>query len=109
MNVLRFYDELPDMECLSGDTLPAFTIGVDADTTGCSMQLILAERDGDQVVYKDCTQVDGGFSVQLTSAETAGLSGVYELHFSMTDGNGLVYRKLTGVLTVHPAPKGGIA
>ena len=107
MNVLRFYEELPDMECLSGDTLPAFTIGVDTDTTGCSMQLILAERDGDQVVYNDCTQVDGGFSVQLTSAETTGLSGVYELHFCMTDADGLCYRKLAGTLIV--IPRGGTA
>ncbi len=105
MNVLRFYDHLPDMECLSGDTLPVFTVSVDTDVTGCSMQLILANTDGEQVVCKDCAQVGGGFSVQLTSTDTARMSGVYQLQFCLKDAGGLCYRKLAGTLTV--IPKGG--
>ena len=30
--MIVFYDKMPDMECLAGDTLPTFTISVDADS-----------------------------------------------------------------------------
>lgn len=93
------------MECLACDTLPEFVVGVDTDTTGCSMQLLLTDQDGKQVACKECVQADGRFTVQLTSADTTGLSGVYQLQFCMTDIGGLCYRKLAGTLTI--VPKGG--
>lgn len=107
--MVKFYDELPAMACLAGDTLPVFTIAVDSDVTGCTMVMQLEEQriPGSICMTKPCALSDGVFTVQLTSTDTANLQGAYNLHFVMTDTGGLVYRKLTGVLTVNPVPKGG--
>ncbi len=109
-----FYDDFGEMECLAGDTLPGFEVGVETDAgeslTGCSMQLILTEwsRKDKAVVCKSCAQLpDGsGFVGALTSEDTARLAGVFMMHFRLIDANGLSQRKLAGVLTVKPCAQG---
>lgn len=107
---MRFYSRLPDMECLSGDTLPAFHIRVSgADLAGASMQLILARREAmtAAVLVKECTAESGGFIVQLTSEDTSALiEGTYSIHFRL-DVSGLSFRKLAGEIYVRKVPNGG--
>jgi len=110
-----FYDDFGEMECLAGDTLPTFEIGVELEEgetlTGYSMQLILADwgQKDTAVLCKTCTPMteDDGFTCTLTSADTAALSGVFQMHFRMVDEDGLSQRKLAGALTVLPVPQGG--
>ena len=71
---MNFYTKLPDMECLSGDTLPAFHIQVTGGVlASATMKIILARKQTPDIpaVTKDCTAETGGFSVQLTEAEKA--------------------------------------
>lgn len=111
MQPVRFYDKLPTMECLQGDTLEVFQIyvsGIDS-LEGCSMQVLLEDQKflGVDKVIKDCILSDSGcFEVQLTSSETAKLYGIYNLHFRMKDAEGLNYRKLAGTLIVKRAVQG---
>jgi|GEM_PF-686363 hypothetical protein rflaF_05894 len=103
-----FYDKLPDMECLSGDTLPDFTISVDTDNdlSGCRMQLILARSNAPEtcVVCKECDPVKGGFTVRLESSDTVKLGeDTYDMHFRLIAPDGKSYRKLAGSLYVHTA------
>ena len=115
MNRITFYERIPDMVCLAGDTLPTFVVTVDLDEgetlDGCSMQLIVNDYQDHStaVLCRDCTALpDGtGFAYTLTSSDTAGLSGVFELHFRLIDADGLSQRKLYGILTVNPCPQGG--
>lgn len=109
---MKFYNKLPDMECIAGDTLPTFTISVSSEDelTGCSMQVILARCTSPDIsaICKDCTLVDESFRVQLTSDDTGTLSeGAYDIHFRFIGANGLSYRKLIGKLYVHSAAHGG--
>lgn len=100
---MNFYEKLPDMECLSGDTLPAFHVQVDEDVSGATMQIILARKETPDVavVIKDCTAETGGFVVQLTSDETADLvEGTHIVLFELTQ-NGKKLRKLVGEIYVH--------
>ena len=74
MKRIVFYDDFGEMECLAGDTLPGFEVGVEMDEgedlTGCSMQLILAEwsTKDKTALCKTCTAMrDGsGFVGTLT-------------------------------------------
>ncbi len=110
MQIIRFYDRMPTMECLQGDTLDEFEISVDDfdSLDGCTMQLILEDQKllGTAKKTKDCTLSDGCFKVQLTSADTSGLHGVYNMHFRMKDTNGLSHRKLAGILIVKRTVQG---
>lgn len=106
-----FYDKLPDMECLSGDTLPDFTISVDSEGSleGCRMQLILANSHTPDIcaVCKDCTLTDDGFTVQLDSSDTKKLAeDTYDIHFRLITPDGKSYRKLSGSLYVHTSAQG---
>lgn len=106
-----FYDKIPDMECLSGDTLPDFTISVESEEslTGCRMQLILADSHTPDrcVLCKECTPTEDGFSVQLDSSDTKGLTeGTYNIHFRLITPDGKSYRKLSGSIYVHTAAQG---
>lgn len=106
---MKFYSKIQDMECLSGDTLPAFHVQVEADgLTGCTMQIVLAESHppGTVVLTKDCTAEAGGFAVQLTSEDTSSLTeGTYIIHFKLVK-DGLSYKKLVGRLYVHSVAGG---
>ena len=100
---MNFYDKLPDMECLSGDTLPAFHVQVDENVSGATMQIILARKETPDVavVIKDCTAETGGFVVQLTNAETKDLlEGTYVMLFELSQDD-LKLKKLVGNLYVH--------
>lgn len=106
-----FYDKLPDMECLSGDTLPDFTISVDSDNdlSGCRMQLILARYNAPEtcVVCKECKPINGGFTVCLESSDTVKLGeDTYDMHFCLITPDGKLYRRLAGSLYVHTAAQG---
>lgn len=112
---MYFYDRLDEMECLAGDTLPCFVVGVETaegeTLDGCTMQLLLAPWDEPEraAVSKTCTATEDGkgFAVTLTSTDTAGLAGVFRLHFCLTNAAGLHQRKLAGVLTVRACVQGG--
>ncbi len=112
--MIDFYDKLPDMRCIAGDTLPTFVVSVDADSlTGCRMQLIVAKSSDPTtaVICKECelVEVDGEecFAVTLTSEDTGTLSeGIYILHFRFIGADGLDYRKLCGQMYVSAAAKG---
>lgn len=108
-----FYDKMPDMECLSGDTLPEFEVDVEVDSggslSGCSMQVIVARSDEPQtaVICKSCEQTESGFAVTLTSEDTSRLGEYsYDIHFRLIDPDGNSYRKLFGRLYVHTAARG---
>ena len=107
---MKFYNKIPDMECLAGDTFPVFNVKIDADDlSGCSMQIIVALSNdpNNAVICKECTVIEGGFSVQLTSDDTAGLiSDMYDIHFRLIDSEGQSYRKLAGKLWVTAAAEG---
>ena len=104
---IKFYDKIQDMECLQGDTLDTFSVemGENTDLTGASMMLIVENQDG-LVLPKACTLSGQTFSVQLTSEDTANLTGLYQLHFCLTDADGLKYRKIVGTLHVSKAAQG---
>ena len=107
---IQFYQKLPEMECLAGDTLPEFLIRTSLDdVSGCTMQLIIEDQKtpGAVALSKNCSLSDEVFHVQLTSEDTAGLLGVYRLHLCMTDSGGLKYRKLAGTLIVRQTALGG--
>lgn len=105
---VKFYEILPEMECLQGDTLPAFLIEAEGTDPDMHMYLILASQYKPQmtVVRKECTATGNGFQVQLTSEETKTLRGTYQLHFCLS-ANGLKYKKIAGILNVIPVAEGG--
>lgn len=107
-----FFDKLPDMECLSGDTLPDFIISVESEDSleGCRMQLILADSHTPNIcaVCKECALTDDGFRVRLDSSDTKKLAEeTYNIHFRLITPDGRSYRKLSGSLYVHTAAQGG--
>ncbi len=107
MQKIQFYQEIPDVVCLQGDTLSPFCIKPElSDLSGYSMCLIL-EKDGGIVIQKSCTLEEDAFYVQLTSQDTAALNGSYRMHFRLTDASGLFYRKLTGTFKVVQIAQGG--
>lgn len=111
MSSISFYDRLPDMECLSGDTLPEFIIEIEGDIpAGSTLQLILARSDDptDTVVVKEAAKTAEGYKVQLTSDDTLALyEGVYFITFRLSDDNtGLRYLKLRGSLYVRATAQG---
>lgn len=106
-----FFDRLPDMECLRGDTLGNFVISAESDDfTNCRMQVIIAKKEAPAaaLICKECELSNGEFHVLITSSDTEKLSeGAYIMHFRLIDGNGFSYRKLAGNLYVYQAAQGG--
>ena len=106
-----FFNNIGEMVCLAGDTLPEITVTVEdaGSLTGTAMYLILSEwSDPDvAVLRKACSLLsDGtGFSVVLDSSDTRGLSGVFRMQFRLIDTNDKCHNKLYGVLTVRPCPQ----
>lgn len=73
-----FFDRLPDMECLRGDTLGNFVIPADTgDFADCSMQVIIAGKNAPAaaLICKECELSDGEFHVLISSSDTMQLSG----------------------------------
>lgn len=110
---MKFYGQMHDMECLSGDTLPVFDVEVEVgkgSLTGGTMNIIVAKSDSPQIplINKACDATEDGFCVQLDSYDTAGLmEGTYDMHFKFTASDGNCYRKLFGKLYVHTVAQGG--
>lgn len=106
-----FFDRLPDMECLRGDTLGNFVISADTGSfDGCRMQVIIARKDTPAVavICKECELSGGEFHVLISSNDTLELrEGTHIIHFRLIDENGLSYRKLAGNLYVHQTAQGG--
>lgn len=109
MDTIKFYEELPAMECFSGDTIPAFEIkpvGITGYSSGTMVMLMEDHKlPGVVVLSKTASFVEDTilgqhFHVQLTSADTSQLCGTYRLHFIMTV-SGTDYEKLTGTLHVR--------
>ena len=109
MKTVRFYNEISDMECLQGDTLPEFHISIEnaSDFSGLSMILESLDFPEQAVLTKSGTASDGGFTVRLTSEDTQNLSGVYRFHICLTDNNGLKYKKIEGTMNIIPVAEGG--
>lgn len=108
--MMKFYNEIPDMELLSGDTLPAFHVQVEGTIpSGSTMECIISKSTAPTVavITKECSTESGGFVVQLTSEDTTSLiEGSYLIHFRLISGD-LSFRKLAGMMYVHSAPIGG--
>lgn len=108
--MIAFYDKLPDMECLSGDTLGTFRISPESGNfSGCRMQIIITRHDSPKlsVICKECDLNNNSFSVKLTSEDTAILrEGTHFIHFRLIDSNGLSHRKLAGRMYVHDTAQG---
>lgn len=114
MEKTYFYDELPPMECFSGDTLPVFEIKPDGITLANNAQMVLLLEDhktpGAVALSASCEMVEDTilgkhFRVQLGSSDTSDLCGTYRLHFILTQ-SGDEYEKLTGTLVVRPKVRG---
>lgn len=107
---MKFYDKLPDMEFLSGDTLPAFHVQVEGTMqSGSTMECIISKSTAPTtaVITKECTAESGGFVVQLTSEDTTSLiEGTYLIHFRLISDD-LSFRKLMGTMYVHSVAVGG--
>jgi len=119
-----FFQDFKDMECLQGDTLPVFSVQTQipfADRGNYSMVLILESDNlhdaGTRILQKNCTASvwtddtdeteKTNFSVQITSEDTKKLSGVYKMHFRLTDENTLEYAKICGTLHVRRTAQKG--
>lgn len=104
---MKFFDEIGELTCIAGDTLPVFEIEADLEKTdGYGMAFILADEciPDAAVLCKECTADGKLFTVQLTSTETAVLDGIYNIIFSLTDPDDNTLRKLVGKLLVLSAP-----
>lgn len=104
--MLTFYDKIPDMECIQGDTLPVFKISVDGNQVGGSMFLLIAPKNDPTRAAAEikASATKNGFAVQITSRETSLLTeGTYLLVFCLVS-DGLCYKKLAGFMRVSAAP-----
>lgn len=107
--MLTFYDEIPDMRMIAGDTLPVFNIAVDTSgVENCTMHCIVT-KSGDTStadICKECFATQTGFAVQLTSSDTSRLSeGIHTIIFKLSAG-GCDYIKLKGKLSVSVIARG---
>lgn len=108
-----FFNSAPPMRGYRGDTFPVFYVAVDWNYSldGCTMDIILEPKytPGNVVLQKECYKYhstdEDGFSVQLTSDETAALSGVYNVYFVMRDQNDKTHIKLHITLEVLECPE----
>lgn len=105
MATIKSFNEIPDIECLSGDTLDEMEITIDgmSELTNPTMKCIISKRGSENsvLVTKDCTATSTGFTVQLTSSDTQQLRGAYWLDFVLT-ASGIKFKRLRGCLIVHP-------
>jgi hypothetical protein len=102
------------MRGYAGDTFPTFRVAVTGISTSlCTMRLDIENKyTPGQVVFTKAGvwYTDGdesGFDFQLTSAETAELSGDYMIHFVLSDDSGHDYIRLDGALQVLDYPESG--
>ena len=103
--MIRFYHKLPDMECLAGDTLPAFVVRIEGDeASNGTMKMILSRSDQPDtpVIIKECVYKADGFKVQLTNDDTSALSEhIYIICFVYRSDEGTEFRKAAGKIYIH--------
>lgn len=106
-----FFDESEALQGYQRDTFPEFKISVNDPnvSSSWSMRLVMEyySSPGTAVFSKQCTYSDTDgvvFYVQLDTEDTKQLCGSYNMHFILTDPNGLEYHRLTVLLTVIPSP-----
>ena len=109
---MKFYSDIPSMECLAGDTLDTFEVDVenlaDYQNPKAHVQLSRINEPTAIELWKECSLSETGFSVSITSADTEKLKGCYYMDFIITScGNH--YKKLRGILHVYPHVMGDIS
>ena len=112
-DTLDFFSSAPPMRGFRGDTFPVFYVAVDWNYSldSCSMDIVLEPKytPGTAVLTKACSKYsrtdEEGFTVQLTSDETANLLGVYNVFFIMKDQNDKRHIKLHITLEVLECPE----
>lgn len=109
--MIRYYDKIPDMECLTGDASPVFNIEVETeyDLSSCTLFLVLAKATDPTLalITKECEFYDNVFRAQLTSTDTASLSeGIYHIFFSLHTPDDLKHKKLYGSIYVRSSASG---
>ncbi|MBR0340748.1 MAG: hypothetical protein IJH64_00585 [Oscillospiraceae bacterium] len=110
MNIKSF-NQIPEIECLSGDTLDTMEISVEGleNLTSPTMHAVISKRgvESSILVKKECTMnaYGTGFTVVIDSNDTTQLRGAYWLDFILTADN-LTYKRLRGCLVVYPQYKG---
>jgi hypothetical protein len=109
---IDFFATAPAMRGFQGSTLPVFRVVVTGmELDGCSMRLVIEPRykPGTAALTKSCSYFtagqEEGYSVLLTSTDTANLLGVYNGYFILTDGDGKDYKNLCVPLEILPFPK----
>lgn len=102
----------PAMRGFQGSTLPVFRVVVTGmELDGCSMRLVIEPRykPGTAVLTKSCSHFtagqEEGYSVMLTSTDTAELLGVYNGYFVLTDANSKEYWNLYVPIEVLASPE----
>ncbi|MCR4644528.1 MAG: hypothetical protein K5695_03845 [Oscillospiraceae bacterium] len=109
METTYFYNELPAMECFSGDTLPAFHIVPEGITLADNARMTLLIEDHNapgavalskSMTVSEDTVYGKHFYAKLSSSDTSALCGTYRLHFILIQ-SGAEYEKLTGTLHVR--------
>ena len=109
---MDFFKRTEHMRGLAGDTFPVWRVTVTGIGSSSDYEMRMELEDkykpGNVVLTKACSAAHGdseGYTVQLTSTDTAKLSGVYRVHFIMTDNDGYEYRKLVGCLEILDVPE----
>lgn len=109
MDKFTFYNKIPEMECLAGDTLDTMEITVEGveNLTDPTMKVVISKRGQENkiLVNKSCTATEDGFAVVIDSDDTESLNGAYWIDFILT-ADGFSYKRLRGCLIVHPQYKG---
>lgn len=103
-----FYNRLPVMHMLSGDTSKTFTIEVEGEITeDAAMQLMIASQTfPDKVLHTiDCERSGNLFAVRIPNRISASMHGTYYLDFRLTTGS-MVYKRIRGLLEVAASPTG---
>ena len=109
---MDFFSVCEPLRGYQGSTFPRFRVRVTGmNLTNCSMRLVLEEKynPGEYVMRRDCFHVqdpDGTdvYQVQLISADTRYLLGMYNMYFILRDASGFDHKNLVGTLVVLPSP-----
>lgn len=110
---MDFFSVCEPMRGYRGSTFPKFRVRVTGmNLTNCTMRLVLEEKykPGESALVEECFHVqdpDGTdvYQVQLISAVTQNLLGVYNVYFILQDASGFDHKNLVGTLEVLPSPE----
>ena len=110
---MDFFSVCEPLRGYQGSTFPRFRVRVTGmNLTNCTMRLVIEEKynPGEYVMRRDCFHVqdpDGTdvYQVQLISADTRYLLGMYNMYFILRDASGFDHKNLVGTLSVLPSPE----